>query len=211
MLSVERCTLPDHHTDFFTGSTKCSYKCSNEKACSKFGIKFTGLTNSTLLLNFITGLTNSRPLVYKLYTTSTSPQSIFEDTGYTSPAKWWTSSYKLYTTTSSPQTVGICAVMTKHFQNSRFNLQIWQTLHTSPYCIFEAILCAVIERFSMFTSRCILFSSSRRVEIRYCRYLFSNDKAFSKFKIQFKFTGSTNSTGISVMHFWFSNYRFNKL
>ena len=153
MLSVERCTLPDHHKEFFPGSTNCSYVCSNEKAFLKFGIK-------------LTGTTNSRPLVYKLYTISTSPQSIFEDTGYTSPAKWWTSSYKLYTTTSSPQTVGICAVMTKHFRNSKFNLQIRQTLHTSPCCIFEATLCAVIEIFSMFTSRCILFSSSRRVEIR---------------------------------------------
>ena len=111
MLAVERCTLPDNHKDFFTGSSNCSYICSNEKAFSRFEIKFTGSlqvqqtldrwsTNSTPLLQSIFEIRYSIYRFDKLCThphnafsdfrlqvQQTLAQSIFEITGHALPAK----------------------------------------------------------------------------------------------------------------------------
>ena len=82
MISFERCTLPDNHKDFFTSFSHFSYMCSNEKAFLKFGIKFTGSTNSTPLLHLHNAFSD-----FRLEVQQTLARSIFEITGHALPAK----------------------------------------------------------------------------------------------------------------------------
>ena len=120
------------------------------------------------------------------------------------------------------QIVVICAVIKKHFRNSELSVQVRQTLHHSCISIMHFRISLQVQQtldhwstnstpllhlhkaFSKKLAMPRLPSGGLQI-IHHsfistnCRYLCSNDKAFSKFEIQF--TGSTNSPCITIMHF----------
>ena len=115
--------------------------------------------------------------------------------------------------------------MKKNFRNSELSLQVRQTLHHSFISIMHFRISGYVQVQQTVEQRSTnstpllhlhkAFSKtlgmphlpSGGLQIIHhsfistnCRYLCSNDKAFSKFEIPF--TGSTNSPHITIMHFW---------